>query len=467
MASSIVGPRIRERRRSLGITQVELARRVGVSASYLNLIERNRRRIAGALLQRVARELGMRLDQLDGAAERRLMDRLAELAIEPRLATHAPEVDAIAELIGRYPGWAATLAILGRSERDATELARTLSDRLSHDPFLGEAIHAMLTNVAAIRSASEILTSFPDIEPERRSRFETAIYDESQRLSNVAEALAGYFDKAHTAARAATPGDEVEALFEANANRFAVIETAAAKLAAEIPEGEAPAARRDAAKQLVQGALSDAVGGIIAASDEVDTERAAARAKEELEHYAIDAALAPEPAFSMIAKRAGYDVEEIAETLRVPIETAFRRLTTLPRGKEIPRFGYLCVNAAGQPLVRREIDGLFLPRTGGACPLWSVFRAIGRPGEANRQLVELPSGEHYVFVARAREMGRARFGSPRSYVADMLAMTEIDARQTIYGERLSNEAPEPVGFACRICPREDCEHRAIDRLTGG
>lgn len=467
MASSIVGPRIRERRRSLGITQVDLAKRVGVSASYLNLIERNRRRIAGALLQRVARELGMRLDQLDGAAERRLMDRLAEIAVEPRLASHAPEVDAIAELIGRYPGWAATLALLGRSERDATELARTLSDRLSHDPFLGEAIHAMLTNVAAIRSASEILTSFPDIEPERRARFETAIYDESRRLSDVAEALAGYFDKAHTAARAATPGDEVEALFEANENRFIEIETAAAKLAEEAPVGESPVARRDSARKLVQDSLNETLGAIIAASDEVDTERAALRAREELENYAIDAALTPEPAFSAIAKTAGYDVEEIAQTLRVPIETAFRRLTTLPRDKGTPRFGYLCVNAAGQPLVRREIEGLFLPRTGGACPLWSVFRATSRPGEATRQLVELPSGERYVFVARAREIGRARFGSPRSYVADMLAMTEVNARQTVYGERLSSELPEPVGFACRICPREDCEHRAIDRLTGG
>jgi predicted transcriptional regulator len=418
-------------------------------------------------LQRVARELDMRLDQLDGAAEKRLVERLAEIAEEPRLARHAPEADAIAELIGRYPGWAAALAALGRSEREATELAQALSDRLTHDPFLGESIHAMLTNVAAIRSSAEILVSFPDIEPERRARFEQAIYEESQRLSDVAEALTGYFDKAHTAARAVTPFDEVEALFEAQANRFPEIEAAAAGLSAKIASSETEEGRRESAEKLVRRDLSGAIRRIIEDSEQVVTERAAARARMDLEYYALDAALAPEAEFFAAAEEARYDVEEIARRLRIPIETAFRRLSTLPRDADSPRFGYLCVNAAGHPLVRREIEGLTMPRAGGACPLWNVFRAQGRPDEATRQLVDLPSGDRFVFVARTRQVGQAKFGQPRNWVSDMLAMTEADAKRTVYGDRLSGETAEPVGFACRICPREACEQRVIDRLTGG
>ena len=40
----------RERRKDLGLTQTELASRVGISVSYLNLIEHNRRSIGGRLL---------------------------------------------------------------------------------------------------------------------------------------------------------------------------------------------------------------------------------------------------------------------------------------------------------------------------------------------------------------------------------------------------------------------------------
>ena len=51
---TILGARIRERRRTLKISQADLARRVGISASYLNLIEHNHRAIAGSLLRRTA-----------------------------------------------------------------------------------------------------------------------------------------------------------------------------------------------------------------------------------------------------------------------------------------------------------------------------------------------------------------------------------------------------------------------------
>ena len=43
----LTGGRIRERRIALGLRQAELAPRAGISASYLNLIEHNRRRIGG------------------------------------------------------------------------------------------------------------------------------------------------------------------------------------------------------------------------------------------------------------------------------------------------------------------------------------------------------------------------------------------------------------------------------------
>ncbi|MEL7346788.1 MAG: helix-turn-helix transcriptional regulator, partial [Pseudomonadota bacterium] len=105
MPQGIVGARIRARRRAIGLTQAELARRIGISPSYLNLIERNKRGIAGKLLGTVARELDVRREELDGASERRLFDEVAEIAADPRFASLALAQGEVGDLVGRYPGW--------------------------------------------------------------------------------------------------------------------------------------------------------------------------------------------------------------------------------------------------------------------------------------------------------------------------------------------------------------------------
>ncbi len=54
---SLTGTRIRARRALHGMRQADLARLIGVSPSYLNLIEHNRRRVSPALIQSIARAL--------------------------------------------------------------------------------------------------------------------------------------------------------------------------------------------------------------------------------------------------------------------------------------------------------------------------------------------------------------------------------------------------------------------------
>ena len=157
MDDGILGARVRQLRRQAGLTQAELARRVGVSASYLNLIEHNKRRIAGGLVLRIARELDVEVSDLDGAGERRLAEALVDIAAIPAVRDLGVETRAAGELIGRFPGWARALAALARSEQAATAQARALGDRLTHDVFLSESVHRMLSRVSSIRSASEIL----------------------------------------------------------------------------------------------------------------------------------------------------------------------------------------------------------------------------------------------------------------------------------------------------------------------
>jgi transcriptional regulator with XRE-family HTH domain len=137
VATTIVGLKIRETRRALGISQSELARQMGISPAYLNLIEFSKRRIGGRLLKKAADCLDLQTSDLDGAAELRLIDEIHEIAVDPTLRAAAPDPETIEAFVGRFPDWAGALAELHRSERANRELATALSDRLTHDPYLG------------------------------------------------------------------------------------------------------------------------------------------------------------------------------------------------------------------------------------------------------------------------------------------------------------------------------------------
>jgi hypothetical protein len=459
MARSIVGPRIRERRRALGLTQADLARRVGISASYLNLIERNRRGIAGKRLSDIAEALGLRLADLDGAAERRLEQALAEIAGDPRLARLGIEAEAAGELIGRYPGWARALGALARSEQEQAALLRSFADRLAHDPFLGETVHRMLTRIAAIRSTTEILESVPDIAPEQASRFHAILAEEGRRLSEIAEALAAYFEKAATPERSVTPVDEVQALFEDRENRFPAIETAL--------EGAPPAATDTAARATAEMRAGPVIDRLVAEAEEVRTASARGRARAALIAYAEDAARAPLAPFAGRAAALGYDVERIAAEGGLPPEVVCRRLTALGPEQGSPRFGYAAANAAGALLDLRAIRGFQPVRHASLCPLWVLARAQASPERALRQLVAFPGGQRFVFVARARPVGAAAFGAPRHYVTDMIVLREEESAATVYGGAgLEALAAEEVGTTCRLCPRKACAHRVEDPLVG-
>ncbi len=425
MPKSILGTRIRERRRAMGVTQAEMSRRIGISASYLNLIERNKRGIAGPLLRRTAAELGLRLEELDDASERRLLETLNEVAVMPDIAALGVEAANAGELIGRYPGWARALAALARSERAATAEVQALSDRMTHDSFLGESVHRMLTRVAAIRSAAEILTEYPDAPADRREQFLGIVNDESRVLTDICEALAAYFDKARDSARALTPLDEVEAMLEACDNHFDTIEAAAADMTDLLEEG-GPAPRYATARALAAERLAGLIDELLAGRPEIRTTRARDRARAALLDYAAGAILAPMSAFRPRAAELGYDIEALAATFVLEGDTVCQRLVALA-APGAPRFGYFRANAAGTIVERRGLPRLVAPRYAPACPLWVLYRAQQSPEAVIRQRALFPNGDRFVFIARAHNTGPTGFGQPRHYLTDMLVMTEADA----------------------------------------
>lgn len=463
MARTIVGTRIRQHRHQLGVTQTDLARRAGISPSYLNLIEWNKRSVPSRLLSRISAALGVTVETLDGATERRLHDELMEIAHLPALGSSGVETSQTDELIGRFPGWSRGIAALAKSEQASMRSAQILSERLSNDPYLSETVHRMRSRIAAVRSAANILVEYDDLSDQQTARFTSIVAEESTALSHAGEALANYLDKAEAADRILTPVDEVEALCEQRNNRFAELERAAEALEINFVDNR-PASRLERARVCVSEYLEGTIESLLDAEEVIKSAAAFKRARELLIDYAISAILMPDEIFCSQAKDAGYDVEALAQIFSVSVDRVCHRLTALPLSEEFPKIGYVQANAAGTVVQMHNLEGLQLPRYAAACPLWALYRAQQSPETVIRQRALFPEGARFVFLARARHVGLSGFGRPRHYVTDMITMTEKDARRTVYAPDAAVPVEE-VGPSCRLCPRVNCIHRVEDPLS--
>jgi len=172
--SALTGSRIREHRLMRGLKQAELARLSGISASYLNLIEHNRRRIGGKTLLTLSQVLGIDPSQLSQGAEQGVVSALQNAAaadVDADGAQTPVELDQIDDLVARFPGWAAKITAQHQRLQALEQQMDGLNDRLTHDPVLSEKMHEVLSTVAAIRSTASILVGNPDLDADWQSRF--------------------------------------------------------------------------------------------------------------------------------------------------------------------------------------------------------------------------------------------------------------------------------------------------------
>ena len=446
MRKSLSGTRIREQRRQAKLTQKSLAEQAGISASYLNLIEHNRRAVAGKVLLSIARVLDVPASSLsDGVDSAKISDLYEAAAHHP---TVGAEVVGIEELAGRFPGWAQMIAALYRQTRDQEAMITALSDRLTHDPFLAESLHGMLSNITAIRSTSNILKNIEDIEPEKQARFHTIIHEESRRLTDSAQSLVQYFDKkADPKAGIATPQEELDSFLERHNYAFPQLDNL----------GEAPATTVEVA--YVVNRIMTADGGL----ENPETNRLVTMF---LQNYAQDAQAIPQSDFTKTARRKHYNPSQIASIFHTDLHSAFRRLAFQdPRQTASPPMGLIVANAAGRALFRRPIADFAFPRHGNACPLWPLFQAFATPQIPVAALLELPGKHKFIGLAIAETQTPPAFGRPPELNAAMLII-HYEQRAMLADWLPDLGAAQPIGITCRICPRSDCTARTEPQILG-
>src|ERR1700742_3639062 len=78
-----VGPRVRRIRQQLGLSQTQIAEGLGISPSYINLIERNQRPVTAQILLRLAEAYDLHLRDLPTADEDRFFAELTEIFSDP------------------------------------------------------------------------------------------------------------------------------------------------------------------------------------------------------------------------------------------------------------------------------------------------------------------------------------------------------------------------------------------------
>jgi predicted transcriptional regulator len=399
--STLTGSRLRDRRVALGLRQADLAEKGGISASYLNLIEHNRRRISDALLARLAEALGQPVQAFQEGVGGAVLDDLRAAA------TRLPgaEVDRTEDFAGRFPGWANVLIGLHQRVAGLERALEAMNDRMTHDPHLSASLHEVLSAVASVRSTAAILADTDDIEPEWQARFLSNLQNDSKRLASGAEALVQYLDNA---------GQQDEGL----ASPQEELEVWLASL--DWQSGDPSHLASNAARTMAQAWVEQA---------------------------AKDTAALPNAALGEAIAEFGPDPTALAARFGCDVLTAFRRIALRPGTPA----GLVVCDASGTLTFRKPIAGFALPRFGAACPLWPLFTALARPMTPIETVIETAGPEALRF--RIRAFCQPRF--PQGFRGPELR----EAAMLILPEPNRNTEALEIGSTCRICQRPACPAR--------
>ncbi len=514
-----IGYKIRNQRNLLNISQTQLAKKIGISPSYLNLIEASKRDVGGILLQKIAKALNIELDKLTGEGEQRLISDIKEIFADPLQKGIELKDGEEREFVAQFPKIAAALVRIYRAYIDANRNIEAYANRLKADPLFSQLLHQVLSQITAIKSSAEILEKITDLSEKEQEKFLNSIAHNSSNLGEVAKNLIGHFDQTTKIRRSVTPTRELDDLIIEEENYFPSLEDLASSLRSEIENygnfsenSLASALKNKYYVDISISSMTEKNGAEISAQFRFDEKynilkfqpstRSATRqfqmaslyaklsASEIIESLANDKRLTSHEAknlalsfftsyiagamvfpyedFLQDARSSKYDIDFLAQKYNASFEQVAHRLVTLrkPGAKGI-EFGFLRSDPAGRLTKHFPLSGLLLPNSGHACPLWAIYKAFRSTPLIERQIVRFADNSRFLFIAKSVAKRIANYKEQQILSSIMLACDISSAKQTIYSSGLNLDDYDSdilVGPSCLLCVRSSCAYRQEEAL---
>ena len=447
MVRATFGRTIRRLRLEQGFTQQALAARLGISPSYLNLIEHDQRSLTASLLVKLGTVLRVDLAALSGNEERQLEAGLREVMADPLLGVaEVPEAE-IQALAGSAPLAARAVLTLYRAWRVSREDASGIT--------LPSGRRILLPTEEARDFFQDRANHFPGLE----TLAETVADAMRGPHGEIERALADRLQRLHGVRIRVGPLGSVLRRYDPSARLLDLSETMprhgrAFQLAFQVILLEA------------REAVDEAMAGATAATAP-STPEAADLIRVGLLNYAAAALLMPYQPFLAAAQDLRYDVDALGARFGASFEQVAHRLSTLQRdgARGVPFF-FLRVDPAGNMDKRFSAAGFPFARFGGSCPRWVAHTAFATPDSLCVQVAELPDGAAFLCAARTLSGSIARWGEPSPKRVVTIGCDLGRAAEVVYSDGLDlGRARVGIGLSCRLCDRVNCRSRAFPPLA--
>ncbi len=475
------GPRVRRIRTSMDLTQTAMAEELGISPSYLNLIERNQRPLTAQLVLKLVSTYQVAPEDLQPTGEAGSVPALREVFSDPLLSGELPGPGELLELSDGAPNAAVGIVKLYRAYREQQERLSDLSRLMGEGGQVPETSVNQLP-VDAVRSVFENTPwCFPSLE-RAAERIDKALGDSQGRMA----ALYTLLRADHGLAVQVLPVETMPVWrkrLDKHSGRLFISERLPRAERAEL-----------LAQELVLRRESEVLDEEIELL-KIEGDEAKRLARMELARYTALSVLMPYDKFLRTTERLQYDPQLLATRFETGFSQVAERLVSLQDKSAGRRAGLaffaMQIDQGGNVLRRIGAKGFPSARFGGGCPKLAVHAAFSKPDEIIAERVVGQDSTVYLTLSKTIDGPHEGAGDRPRRTAVLLGVEDIQAGQRLAAasegavkrvsaaERFDAEniaharlLPDPVqvpplaiGPSCRLCERTDCVARSAPPLT--